>query len=163
MAVNAAFPDEGGAGGKLPARTEQAPPLVGGARRAQQEALDLSARRPLREQTRRQHGGVVAEKHVAGAQETGQVGEDMMRHRAGAAVDDEQARLVAARGGGLRNEALGQRVIEKFGAEAHGGGGSGPGPGEVGDPRIPGRKMEPSVGFEPTTCCLRNSRSDQLS
>ena len=79
-----AFPDEGGAGGKLPARTEQAPPLVDGARRAQQEALDLSARRPLRKQARRQHRGVVAEEDVAGAEEIGQVGENMMRHRAGA-------------------------------------------------------------------------------
>ena len=28
--------------------------------------------------------------------------------------------------------------------------------------RVPG-KMEPSTGFEPATCCLRNSRSNQLS
>ena len=92
-----------------------------GARRTQEETLDPAAARPPRKKARRQDGGGVAKEDVAGAEKTRQVGENLMRHRAGAAVDDQQARLVAARGGGLRNQALGQRVIEEFGAEAHDG------------------------------------------
>src|SRR5664280_2949352 len=123
-------------------------------RGTQQEALDPATGRALRQQTGGQHGRIVAEENVAGAQEIGQVGEDMMCHRAGAAVDDEQARLIATRRRDLRNEAPGQRVIEKFGAEAHGGGGSGPGPGEVPGPRNSGKKWSRASALNPFKACL---------
>ena len=111
--------EEHGSLGEFAARPEKAPPFTVRSGRAQQEAFDLPAARPLRKEARRQHRGIIAHKKVAGEQQVRQVGKDMVRHRVRQAVDDEQARLVAAGRGGLRDQALRQRIIEEFGAEAH--------------------------------------------
>ena len=64
-----------------------------------------------------EHGSVVPKEGVAGAQEKWEVGKCMVRKRAGSAVDDQQARSVAASGGSLRDQMSGQVVVEKIGGE----------------------------------------------
>jgi len=70
-------------------------------------------------QPRGQDGRGVAKQRVAGAQELRQVGEDMVRDGVRGAIDHQQARLVAAGRGRLRDEPRRQLVVEKFGAKSH--------------------------------------------
>ena len=46
-----------------------------------------------------------------------QVGKRVVRERVRGAIDDEEARLVAARGGRLRDEAWREFVVEEIGGE----------------------------------------------
>ena len=74
---------------------------------AEEEALDLAAGRTAGVEAGGEDRRGVAKKRVAGAEEARQIGERVVGERTGGAVDDEQARLVAARGGSLGDEARG--------------------------------------------------------
>ena len=110
---------EGGADGELFPGAEQAPPVVFIARGggAEQEALDGAAGGALGEEAGGEDGGVVAKKGVARAQVVADVGENAVLKAPGVAVNDEQPRGVAARGGSLGDEALGQGVVEEIGGK----------------------------------------------
>jgi len=80
-----------------------------------QKTLHAAPRGTLGEEARRDDVGVVAEEGKTTADEVGQIGEDVVRNRAPGAVDDEQPRLVAARGGCLRDQLGRQGVVEERG------------------------------------------------
>ena len=103
--------------GQLPAGLDEAAPRPVIAGRTEEEALDLPAARTLCVEPRRNNGGVVAKNPVASVQKTRQLGECGVFSRMRGAIDDEQARLIAAGGGGLRDQVRGQIVVEKFGGE----------------------------------------------
>ena len=112
---------EGGADGELLAGAYEAPPDVAGVRPVgtQEQAFDPATRRALRVQTGGKHRGVVAKQRVAGAKKAGQIGKGVVRDGAGGAIDDQQARLVATRGGRLGDQARRKFVVEKVGGEWH--------------------------------------------
>src|ERR1019366_6120427 len=60
----------------------------------------------------RENGGGVAEERIARAEELRQIGKGVVRDGVRRAIDDEETRLVAARGGRLRDE-----VRREFGVE----------------------------------------------
>ncbi len=110
---------EGRADRKFFSGAHEAPPdvFVAAGGGAQEQALDRAAGRAVCEQARGQHGGGVAEQRVAGPQVFAEIGEHAVLDAAGGAMHDEQARGVAARGGRLGDEPLGQRVVEEVGGK----------------------------------------------
>ena len=111
---------ERGTGRELAARAEQAPPVVGTAGGLVEETLDAAAGGALGEEARGDDVGVVAEESVAAADQIGEFGEDVMGDGVAGAVDDEQAGLVAAGGGRLRDELGRERVVEEIGFQREG-------------------------------------------
>jgi len=87
---------------------------------SQQKTLDRAARWPSRVEARGEHGGVVAKKRVGWPEKARQIRERGVRERVRGAVNDEQSRRIAPRGGRLRDEARGKLVIEKVGWKRHG-------------------------------------------
>ena len=110
---------EGGADGEFFAGFDETAPRLAGVAfgGAEEEALDEAAGKTARVEAGGEDGGGVAEERIAGSEEARQISEGVMGERTGGAVDDEQARLVAARGGSLGDEARGEVVVEEIGGE----------------------------------------------
>ena len=89
----------------------------------EKEALDGAAGGPSREEAGGEDAGVVANQGVSGAEELGEVGENVVRERVPGTIHHEQPRLVAPRGRGLRDEVWRERIVKEFGGKRHGGGG----------------------------------------
>jgi hypothetical protein len=90
--------------------------------------------------------GVVANQHVARPQILRELGEGPVVQRARRAIDDEEARLIAAGGRMLRDELWRQRVVEERGGERRQ---------VVGPGRGRSAALEPTIGIEPMTHALR--------
>ena len=113
---------EGRAYRKFLSGANETPPNGVSARglRAYQETFDGAAGGTLGVQACGEDGGVVAKERVSGAEEFGEVAENMVRDGLAGAIDDEEARSVAAGGRRLRDEAGGQVVVEERGRKRHG-------------------------------------------
>jgi hypothetical protein len=103
--------------GEATARLDQAAPGELVAIGTKQEALDLASGRPPGVEPGGQDGGIVAEESVTILQIGGQLGKSPMLQGASGAVHHKQARLIAARGGRLRDQVGRQVVVEEFGGE----------------------------------------------
>ena len=106
-----------------PAAQERLPALARRRRagqRAEEQHLDAPAGRAVEEAARREDARVVAHQHVALAQQRRQVGEDVVLERAGGAAHHEQARRVARLRRRLRDQLVGQLVVEVGQGEAGG-------------------------------------------
>ena len=106
---------EGCADGEFFSRPDEAAPDVFAIHRPKEEALDLATAGPLGMKPRGEDGDVIAKKRVPGAEKTWQLGKCGVFDGMSRAINDEQSRLVAARGGSLRDEMGRKGVVEKLG------------------------------------------------
>jgi len=95
--------------------THQFPQPVGHFAQEQAFPLAAGAGAPT-DQACRDDAGVIEDEQIARRQQVGQVGKDVMRDGAVGAADQHEARTVALGAGLLRDQVLGQVVVEGIGA-----------------------------------------------
>ena len=109
---------EGRALSHPPSRPDQGPPRAV-AQPSEQQQLDPRARSvPRTVQPRRHDAAVVEDQHVALAHQVGQLVEAMVRRRAVRARDDHEPGVVARLRGRLRDQTVGEPIVEVGGSHA---------------------------------------------
>jgi hypothetical protein len=101
--------------GKSSSWSHQATPYILAINGPEEKTLDLTARRPFRQQPGGQNSCVVAKERVACLQISGKIGKGPMSDSLAGAIDDKEAGLVAACSRGLSHEMGWQCVVEEIG------------------------------------------------